>query len=357
MNNVQLLGCLGSTVLAGCTTFSPPFEPNDTSGDESVATMEALLVNGQKQWVFVRGRRRSNPLLLVLHGGPGTTMAPHLRTFVPELEEDFLVAHWEQRGAGKTYATTTFDETFTVEQMIADTTRVTELLLERYGRDRLFVLAGSWGTFLGMNAIQRRPDLYRAYFGVGQIVHQARGEELSYDYAMAQAVANGDTDAVERLEAIGRPPYPAEEHVDRLLVQRRVLRKYGGAIKHAVSASRIDDPKLVLFQEEYDLFDKINWVRGQKRSEALLGPVFRRIDLRRTIASVKVPVYLFQGESDWQTPTVLVREYFETLAAPQKELHVFGESAHMPIFEEPERFVSTLRRIVTRDFAGTGGAS
>ncbi len=336
-------------------TSTPPFETTPGQPSErSLAVMERFDVNGQRQWVFLRGHDRDRPLLLVLHGGPGTAMAAHVRTLVPELEEDFLVAHWEQRGAGKSYAATAFDATFTVEQLVADTIAITRALLARFDRERLFVLAGSWGTFLGINAIHQRPDLYQGYFGVGQIVDQGRGERLSYDWALQQARSRGDTEAVEVLESIGPPPY--EDHVKQLLVQRRVLRRYGGAIRHPERRRAIDDPWILLRQEEYGVLDKINWFRGQLKSERLLGPAFRRVDLRQRIRSVEVPVYFFQGTHDWQTPTVLVEEYVEALRAPHKQLFLFESSAHLPIFEEPAAFVSTLRSVVARDFAARPAA-
>lgn len=335
------------------TFFSRPHTPPfvDEAGNRietSVATMERVQLHGTWQWIYVRGRDAERPVLLFLHGGPGTAATGLVRRFIPALEERFVVVHWDQRGAAKSFSAGHRKADFTTAQMIEDVGALSAMLHGRYHGEKLLLLGVSWGSYLGVEAVKRWPQHYAAYIGSGQVVFQQLGERISYDFALEQARNHGDETAVRTLLEIGRPPYPQGKHVRYLMKQRRVLAKYGGAFRSETVARQFAEMSLLWNTEEYGLLDKINWVRGQLRSEKILGPAFRAVDFRATASALEVPVYFAQGAHDMQTPTALVREYFEILRAPHKELRTFPHSAHLPMVEEKEAFLGFLNEISAR---------
>ncbi len=329
------------------STYTPPFTgTNGKELEESIAVLEKVKLGGIDQWIIIRGSDASRPLLLFLHGGPGATAAPLVRKLLPELEDLFVVVHWEQRGAGKSFSSTIPAESMTVEQFVSDTAELSKMLLKRFNRNKLFLLGASWGSFLGISTVKKHPDLYYAYIGAGQVVYQAEGEKISYDFVLRKAREANDEEALSVLKRIGRPPYPKDRSVRYLQKQRRLLRKYRGSIYEEVNLRRLSDPRHVLFQKEYNFMDKINWLRGQYFSEKHLGLEFRNIDLSVEASEIEVPIVLVQGKHDWHTPTVLVEKYFDVLKAPKKELHIFEKSAHVPIGEEPEKFIRIVKERV-----------
>ena len=331
-------------------SFTPPFESRDGKILEgSVSFMEKIQLGGDDQWIFIRGKDFSKPLLLFLHGGPGSTTTAHIRRFLPELEEKFVVIHWDQRGAGKSFSAGRPAGRFSLDQLINDTGELTQKMLSRFQRDKMYLMAASWGTYLGIEAVKRWPQYYQAYIGSGQIVYQMAGEQLSYDYALSQAKAHADREAVVTLESIGRPPYPEDQHVQYLMKQRSILLRYDGSFKNKTIQKQFSDAGIIWRQEEYNILDKINWVRGQYKSERVLGPEFRAVNFIDTAIILRAPIYLIQGLHDWQTPTKLVEEYFKTLQAPQKRMYVFEESAHIPMVEEKEKFLALLDKIVAEN--------
>ena len=314
--------------------------------DMDIATMEAIELNHSKQWIFVRGFDLTKPLLLFLHGGPGSTSTAHIRKFLPELEQEFVVIHWDQRGAGKSFAAGRHGKHFTVEQMIADVGALSHLMLERFNRTKLYLIGASWGTYLGIEAIKRWPQYYHAYLGAGQIVSQGEGEQISYDFIMQRAEEQQDQEAIDLLHQIGRPPFPPRKHVKYLMKQRDLLMKYGGSFRNKEVQRKFADASIIRNQAEYNWIDKINWVRGQYRSERILGPVFRQVDFRKSAQTLQVPVLIVQGRYDMQTPTELVIDYFEILETPAKKLYLFEESAHIPMVEEKGKFLDVLKKMV-----------
>jgi len=68
---------------------------------ESIAELQKINLGDLDQWISIRGRDRANPVLLWLHGGPGSAQMPLAHKYDERIEEEFVVVHWDQRGAGK----------------------------------------------------------------------------------------------------------------------------------------------------------------------------------------------------------------------------------------------------------------
>ncbi|MBN2079320.1 MAG: alpha/beta hydrolase [Spirochaetes bacterium] len=328
---------------------TPAFKDKEGKALEgSIAVIEKVPIGGIDQWLFIRGEDASRPVLLFLHGGPGSPEASLVRAFCPDLERIFMVVHWEQRMSGKSYSGTTPGESITVDQYVRDTLELTEYLRKRFERDKIYLMGHSWGSILGVLTVKRDPRPYHAFIGIGQVVHQLEGEEISYDYVMSKAKENKDKRAIRRLEKIGRPPYPQERIVSSLWKERKLVIKYGGAFYSEENRKKIMRARYILCQEEYNFSDKINWIRGQVYLCRNLFDKILAIDLREAASKLEVPAYFFQGIHDYQTPAVLVKDYFGMLDAPRKELFLFENSAHSPIFEEPERFIELVRDTVLK---------
>ncbi len=333
-------------MMFACKTTTPPFrEKGGEEVNSSIAVLRKIDINDSKQWITIRGENVKNPWLLFLHGGPGTTTTALIRKFLPELEEKFCVVHWDQRGAGKSFAAGRDRKRFTVDQMIQDVGSLSKLILNEYSQKKLYVMGVSWGSFLGIEAVKRWPNYYEAYLGSGQIVYQELGEQLSYAYTLQHAISNQQAEEISTLEKIGPPPY--RRHVRHLIKQRRLLSKYRGSFYHKGKEREFTDFSTIWDTEEYALIDKVNWIRGQLRSERILGPEFRKIDFRETAKKLDVPIFIAQGKHDMQTPTSLVIEYFDLLQSPLKRLQVFSNSGHLPLVEEKTQFLNFLDELLS----------
>ena len=111
--------------------------------------------------MMIRGRSTRNPVLLFLAGGPGGTELGAMRRHGQSLEDDFVVVTWDQRGTGKSYDQLDPTSTLTLDGAVADTLEVTNYLRDRFGQDKIYLVGQSWGTILGVLAVQRQPELYR----------------------------------------------------------------------------------------------------------------------------------------------------------------------------------------------------
>jgi pimeloyl-ACP methyl ester carboxylesterase len=146
-----------------------------------LSTVESLRIGGADHWVFERSEDVANPIVLFLHGGPGTSQLTANRRRTGDLERYFTVVDWDQRGAGKSYAAISDAGAMNIEQFVADTRELTLHLLEEFGKERLVLVGHSWGSAVGALTIAQSPELYSCYVGIGQIANMAEGEALSYE--------------------------------------------------------------------------------------------------------------------------------------------------------------------------------
>ena len=283
-------------------------------GANAIASLQAVRIENVDQWLLMRGYDRSNPVLLYLHGGPGFAFIPFARKFSSRLEEHFVVVHWDQRGAGKSCSSEVSDESLQLEQYLADTLDLVQWLRSRFGVEKIYLLGHSWGNVLGVLTVQRHPDLFQAYIGLGQVVNQRRGEELSYRFAVDRAKAEGNDEALERLRTI-QPPYRS---LKELILQRSWLGHYRGSLHGGGGVSRL--LSAVLMSSEYSLMDKASYYGCFLNSTERAWFDLEGIDFIRSVRRLEVPVYFFTGRHDYNTPFELVVEWAEVLEAPHVEV-------------------------------------
>lgn len=311
---------------------TPPI--TDSSGivlPKSVATLERLSLGGADQYVLIRGHNRNNPILLFLHGGPGMPSMYLAHAFQRALEQDFVVVHWDRRGAGKSYSALGATDRPTVRQTLEDTFELTRHLQHRFGQERIYLVGHSWGTYLGLLAVKERPEYYRAYVGMGQVAADAaRTNALRRKFVLQAADAAGDSAVVSRILGNGA-------------VTENDLFRYGGELRGARNFWPL--LRLGLQAPEYTLFDVPNVPRGAQRVGSTM--VYDLLDgpLDREALRFEIPIAFFLGRYDFNTPSELAEEYLQKIAAPAKYLVWFEESAHFPFLEEPERFHSEMLRL------------
>lgn len=314
----------------------------------SIAVIETVKINGLDQKIIIRGYDTTKPVLLYLHGGPGSPEFPLVRECGSDIEEMFVVCYWEQRGAGLSYSGNIPPETMTVTQFVEDTREVSKFLLRRFHREKIYLLGHSWGTMLGSYTIHKYPEYYKAFIAIGQVARQEQAEEISYNFVLSKAIGLNDKKAIAALKLIGPPPYSnPEKSIDNMILERKYVTKYGGAIKNG--NFYIIAVKSLFNCREYRLRDKVQYLKGMSFTLNFFWEQVMKADLFRDIPAQSIPVYIIQGTSDYQTAFSVAKEYFDSLQAPLKKFFPFNNSAHSPIFEEPEKFEEVLKQILSEN--------
>jgi pimeloyl-ACP methyl ester carboxylesterase len=310
----------------------------------SIAELTTVEIGGHPQALMIRGRSTDLPVLLHLAGGPGGTDIGAMRLDTG-LEERFVVVTWDQRGSGKSYPAFAPAETLTLEQVVADTIELSEMLAARFGHERIYLAGQSWGTIPATLAAQRRPDLYHALVATGMMVDVQATDRLFYDDTLAWARERGDAALVERLEAMGPPPYAEPVATYPVIVgAERSLNPYPEFDGRTEMTATI-------FRPEFTMMERIGAVRGLADSYARLYPQLQELDFRAQVPALEVPVWVVMGRHEARGRVEPAQEWFEALQAPEKRWVVFEASSHRANFERPAEYADLLDEVV----AATGG--
>lgn len=310
----------------------------------SISEKIRVSINGVEQGMFIKSKDINNPVLLFVHGGPGMPEYWLTQRYPTSLEDHFTVVWWEQRGAGLSYSPNIPAETMTAEQFISDALEVTNYLRNRFGKEKIYLMGHSWGSYIGIQAAAQAPELYYAYIGVGQVSHQIESEQLAYEYALEYYRQSGDTNMVKKLEAA--PPTTAVP----LPANYDALRD---AYMHGAGIGTTRDMNSVITGiflpswhfREYTLSEKVNLWRGKFISRSPRFGLWDKVqitDLARQVTELEIPVYFLHGKYDYTCAYPLAEEYFEKLKAPIKGFYIFEQSAHSPMFEEPEKTIQIM---------------
>jgi pimeloyl-ACP methyl ester carboxylesterase len=322
----------------------PFLDKNGSPLAGSISEKIHININGVEQGMFIKSKDATHPVLLYLHGG----MPDYFLTqkYPTGLEDYFTVVWWEQRGSGISYSADIPPETMTLEQMISDTLELTNYLRHRFGKEKIYLMGHSGGTFIGIQAAARAPELYYAYIGMAQMSHQLKSEKLAYEYMLKQFKENGNGEMVRKLETA--PVTMTDGTPDAYLALRdEAMHSLGiGTTRDMNSViSGIFLPSLT--SREYTLIEKVNMWRGKSRSGvSSLWDKMLTTDLAEQVTALDLPVYFFHGIYDYTCSYTEARSYFEKLKAPLKGFYTFEQSAHSPLFEEPEKMQHILQEDV-----------
>jgi pimeloyl-ACP methyl ester carboxylesterase len=344
-----LLACI--LILVGVLQFwsmpgkpAPFVDENGSPLPGSISEKVFVDINGLEQGMFIKGRDLNNPVLLYLHGG----MPDYFLTkkYPTGLEDSFTVVWSEQRGSGLSYSADIPPETLNLEQMISDTLEVTYYLRQRFGKDKIYLMGHSGGSFIGIQAAARAPELYYAYIGVAQMSDQLKSEKLAYDFMLDQYRRNGNTKMVRKLEAApvtmtGGTP------AAYLALRDPAMHSLGVGTTHDMKSVVTGIFLESLQSRDYTLREKINlWTSKSSSGVSALWDEMTTMDLGTKVTELDIPVYFLEGIYDYTCSYTEAKAYFEQIHAPVKRFYPFEQSAHSPIFEEPDKVLKILREDV-----------
>lgn len=315
-------------------TAARPAIATATSG-QHISEEEFIPINGLQQWITIKGDP-SKPVILFLHGGPGSVLTPYADHLYKDWEKDFVIANWDQRGAGRTFGQQAPEELtpaylqanpLTVDQIAADGIQVAEYLIKHLNKRKVILFGTSWGSLLGLTMATKRPDLFYAYVGHSQII--SPDDDLSlYNQVYKMAQQDHDQQSLKVLDELGLPPYDKARNVGKLF---RIVKKYERA--HAepapadwfTEATGYDNAKDKFDRELGDDYSFVHFV-GDKQ----LGVKSMRatVNFMQSSTHLKLPVYIMQGEHDLLTPKEKTTAYFNKLQAPKKQFFLMPTAAH-----------------------------
>lgn len=311
---------------------------------QEIDSLEPVTLGGLEQWILIRGEDTSKPVLLWLHGGPGSPTLPLAHQYDGELLNHFTVVHWDQRGAGKSFDASLSPDAMEIENFVSDAVELTNILRERFQQEKIYIVGHSWGSVLGALTVSSNPELFHAFIGVGQAVNIPEAQIVAYEQLLEQARASNNGQATDELTAIGTPPWSDQQ---ANITYATWVNSFGGVMQ-GVTGEELD--KTVASSPYYTAEDREKWQQGQGFSAQAMIAELMQVNLMDEVKTLNVPVYIFSGKHDLNSPIPLAQRWLDGLESPHKELVVFENSAHFLMWEENEKFSQEMLRILEETF-------
>lgn len=310
--------------------------------NRSICSAEYVRINGIDQFLFHLGTSFDNPVMLFLHGGPGSVESLFTGIFQDRWEEIYTVVHWDQRGAGKTL-TRNPDKLPTIELMLQDLFEVIQYLKKEYNKKKIVIFGHSWGSVLGSIFIKKHPEEVEYYIGAGQVVSMVENEQIAYNKVKETIEQAGDKKSLKKLKSIGEYPGSKivfdKEFLRKCTIVRKLQDKYKLGIEIGI------DIWIAMFKSPIfkfaDIIAFMKIFKVNSKVHSFLGD----FNLRTKSKEYRVPVYYILGERDWQAPCVIAEDYFKDIKAPNKEIFIIPDAGHFLMMDQTDLVFDALSAI------------
>lgn len=304
-------------------------------------------INGAPNGFFINSRDTNNPVLLLVSSGPGTDDYVFTDKYKNmRLEDDFTVVYWDYRWMCIAYDNSARKDEITLNNLLDDTKAVTEYLKQRFNKEKIYIMGFSGGTHIALREAQRHPENYHAYIGMAQCVTDStENDTMIYNFMKDVFTKRSDKKRLSRLEAAVEKNEDGSVKCKNWYEYVMLLHDAGGGtIKDKSEFAGITWP--ILTAKCYTVKEKINYVVSMKMYRTTpLSNELDGFDYRESMTELKIPVYFISGESDYNCPWELVKDYNEKIKAPSKGFYLIKDSAHSPLWENPEDTCKVLKDI------------
>ncbi len=295
-------------------------------------------INGTEQWINIYGEDLHNPVLLYLHGGPGSSTSEFDYVITRKWADVYTVVTWDQRNCGKSYDAGQNDIVLTRELFLEDGKEMTEFLCEYLSVDRITILGHSWGSIYGANLVLEYPQYYECFIGTGQLVDSVENEKSFQEEALSWS--EGDEEALKLVGEL-TPEHITMEHI---LARNALMDKFGyGMMKDGSDYNLV---AAIIFNPNYSITDWINYFSRDMGVYLAFfqSEEFEAFSLKGRLA-YEVPYYNINGDMDYQTNYKLAEAYFDSVDAPFKRLFIMENTTHGLLESKSEEFSEIVHEI------------
>ncbi len=308
----------------------------------SINRLEKLNINNSTQWVLIRGTNIDVPLLIHVQAGPGLPMISEANEMGKRLnlESKFLVAYWDQRGCGRSFNKNISPETINLTQMADDIIACTKYLLKKYNKNKAVMIGYSIGATTSLMAAAKESNIFSSVFTAGIDLDIPYANQYAIDFAMKKAFARNDKKLIKKINELKSQPIVESK---RFQQRAEILTNLGG-IKAGSNYNRLllSTVKNIMFSRHYGIGGLIKTMKGMAFCQNALIPELNNFNLFKRVTKISVPVHFIQGALDGIAPPEKGKEYYEQLKAVNKTYTVFENSAHMPQYDESEKFSNLI---------------
>lgn len=327
------LRILLSVAIVTIVAFTNSIKGNQSGSFQKIDSLYDIAINGCPQKILVQSNDMNKPVLLYLHGGPGSSAMIFSHLYSEKLKDNFIFVNWDQRGTAFSYHEGMDTIKISEDQIRDDALELTKYLLKTFHKQKIYLVGHSFGSVIGLQLVANHPEYFYAYIGVGQVINFNKSVVITFKWLHEKLENVNDTIGLKRIE---KSKFP---YIDLVI-------KYGGHHRLSLNIDSLKKTSPYYFDGYLELLEK-----GKTFSQYHVGKSPNpKAAFNKSIDTINVPLYFFEGVNDHVIACApeLVVEYCKNVKAPKKEIIWFQNSAHYINVEEPDKFQDELIRIEKR---------
>lgn len=298
--------------------------------------IEYIKINGCYHFFYHRGSDFYNPVIIFLHGGPGSSELVFANAFQDKLEDKYTIIHYDQRGTGKTYNKNKSLAKPRLDDLVSDLDEIIKYIKSEYKKDKVILLGHSFGSILGSIYIRKYPENVEAYIGTGQVISILENERIGFMKLKEVVSLQGKKRDLKKIENLKNFPY--ENFHENIYKVRKLQNKY------KLSCGGLREIKIAIKSKMFGFRDLIAIIKSIKINSELREDI-RPFELCKEGIDYKVPIFYILGDRDWQTPYTIAVDYFDKIIAPKKKLYILKDSGHFTMLDNKLGFKNALYEI------------
>lgn len=260
-----------------------------------------------------------------------------------ELEKQFTMVQWDQRGSGRSYFQGSSNEVPTMKQILQDLDQLVDFLREKFSCEKVLIMGFSCGSLIGCQYIKEHPEKVSGYIGISQCINVWKTNLRVAKNAVEKG--NGNPTLVKKLkqsyENIEHAKTWSEVNLKDYLATKMYTKKL------APCEGELTDTKIAWLGFTSPYFTKLDWnwykisISMDKFSSIetkLLEECLFTLDFNEMDKKYEVPMLFINGACDTIAPAFVVKEYMKDMEAPVKELYVVEQAGHNLFIERTKEF-------------------
>ena len=294
---------------------------------QKIDTSYFVKIGGIDQYISLKGIK-NKPIVLYLHGGPGAAASAHSEKITASLEQDFLVIHWDQRGAGKTLKQNGLKQSPTLALMQSDTEELLSYILNTFHRQQIILVANSWGTSLAFHLAETHPNKISTLVAISPIISLLSSQKIQNKTLIRHFKKIKNQEAVEQLKAINIPYHNAQD----MAIQFKWLSEF----QRQPINDNVFNKYLEFFEQWYT-----QW--------GLLYSQLYEINKLKNKPLIQCRTIIFYGDKDYTAYYKLTKKFFKRLKTKEKEIYRFKNTGHSIPMEASNSMQELLLKVLLNE--------
>lgn len=297
-------------------------------------------LGGYSQKVLIEGRTKDLPIVISLHGGPGSPIpfSVGCRGLFEDFTNNFIMVYWDQYGCGINNAK--IDNKISIDSFVDMSEELINEVKKLFPENKILLFSTSWGSILSAKLLERKDNIVDGVVVWGQIVKNVFYNEEVYNELSKSNIPKGNLDKIRSADV---------NHINEqdLKLISNCLRKYTNAYqnKNGKSAPMGGIIKGLITSPDYKLKDFIAIMVNGCAGNCSLWQEILNIDLSDVISKIDIPYIMIQGDTDIVASTNEVMKLVDNSNNSKIKAMVVENSGHYPGVEGMDKVLEELHNL------------